>query len=112
MENLFAQGSTFFKPLVHEHKHKQHTGRKVLLRSTLCKEIDLKKAQITKRLRHAMRQVALSALLSLFCQDMSHKFKPVLICATDHSDKDFHMSHDLRFVAATCHGNVSQRFVA
>ena len=38
---------------------------------------------------------------------MSHKFKPVWICATDCSDNDFHMSHE-----AICCSNLSRRRVS
>ena len=62
---------------------------------------------------------AATSRLRLVCRcDMSHEFKPVWICATDRSDKIlsqrqwFSTCHTRRFVAATCRGDVSQRFVA
>ena len=75
-------------------------------------------ANVLKRPRHTMRQiaatVAAASRLPLFCRcDMSHKFKPVWIRATDRSDKfcrsdnDFHMSHE-----AICCSNLSRRRVA
>ena len=73
---------------------------------------------IAQRPRHTMRQiaatsrlvctVAATSRLRLVCRcDMSHKFKPVWICATDRSDNDFHMSHE-----AICCSNLSRRRVA
>ena len=70
------------------------------------------------RPRHTMRQIAATSRLvctaaatsrlRLVCRcDMSHKFKPVWICATDRSDNDFHMSHE-----AICCSNLSRRRVA
>ena len=51
---------------------------------------------------------AATSRLRLVCRcDMSHKFKPVWICATDRNDNDFHMSHE-----AICCSNLSRRRVA
>ena len=82
------------------------------------------------RPRHTMRQItatsrlvctaaATSRLCLVYHCDMSHKFKPVWICATDHSDKILSQrqwfSHVTRGdllqqpVAATCRSDLSHR---
>ena len=80
--------------------------------------------QIAATSRLVCTVAATSRFRLVYRCDMSHKFKPVWICATDRSDKFLSQRqvfvaatmiftcHTRRFVAATCRGDVSQRFVA